>query len=99
MQEPVTMFEDGAEDRRQTNEEKVPEDSRLFRKRYRRPTEAELDLHDRIKDKASELAELLYEVSPINKQMDSDRERGANVQLAIRHLEDCVMRATKGLLG
>lgn len=36
-------------------------------------------------------------VSPIETQPDANRERGANITLAKRHLEDAVYRAVKGL--
>ena len=55
------------------------------------------DLSDRIRAKAEELEALLYEVAPIDKGPVSNREVGANVTLALRHLEDCTMRANKAI--
>jgi hypothetical protein len=77
----------------------TPVKSTLFRKRYRELTSEEIQLHDEIKDKADELAELIRSISPTSLPTfpDENRERGANVQLAIRHLEDCIYRAVKGL--
>ena len=84
-------------DERQTVQTVLNEEHKLFRKRYRQLSPEDVALHDRIKDKADELAALFYEVSPIHTGPDSNRERGANVTLAIRHLEDAVYRAVKGL--
>ena len=69
----------------------------LFRKRYRQLNPDEVALHDQIKDKADELYALFRQVSDIEKGPDANRERGANVTLAKRHLEDAVYRAVKGL--
>ena len=88
---------EGKADERQSDVAQVADEHRLFRKRYRQLNPDEVALHDQIKDKADELYALFLRVSPINVQPDASRERGANVQLAIRHLEDAVYRAVKGL--
>jgi hypothetical protein len=71
----------------------------IFRPRYRQLTADEVNLHDRLKAKAAELAALFYEVAPVHLGPVANRERGANVQLAVRHLEDAVYRAVKALTG
>lgn len=74
----------------------------LFRPRYRKLEQAELDLHDEIKAKASELANLFAKI-PRDSRASAGflgglaGNRGANVTLAIRHLEDAVYRAVKAL--
>ena len=84
-------------DERQTTTPVVADEHKLFRKRYRQLNPDEVALHDQIKDKADELYALFLRVSPVNVQQDVSRERGSNVQLAVRHLEDAVYRAVKGL--
>lgn len=81
----------------------------LFRPRYRKLEPHEVDLHDRIKSKASELADLFAEVEtttrgPLPHPADDvigniALNRGANVTLGLRHLEDAVYRAVKALTG
>ncbi|MBO6509732.1 MAG: glutaredoxin [Roseibium sp.] len=88
---------DGNADARQSESDELSDGERLFRNRYRKMTADELALHDQIKSQANEMAELFYQVAPINKGHVPDREKGANVQLAIRHLEDAVYRAVKAL--
>ena len=46
-------------DDRQLQSPVIPDECLLFRKRYRQLTPLEIDLHDRIKDKADELAALI----------------------------------------
>lgn len=93
------LYEGGKSDARQTTRAHLEASEGLFRPRYRKLTEAEIDLHDRIKTQAAVLAALFYEVEPIHAGPSRNRERGANVQLAIRNLEDAVYRAVKGLTG
>ncbi len=82
---------------RQSTAPQLSDEHKLFRKRYRQLSPEEVALHDQIKDKADELYALFLQISPIETQADSNRERGANVALAKRHLEDAVYRAVKGL--
>ena len=84
-------------DARQSGAAEVADEHSLFRKRYRKLSPDEVKLHDQIKDKADELYALFLKVSNIEAAPDSNRERGANVALAKRHLEDAVYRAVKGL--
>jgi hypothetical protein len=84
-------------DERQSAAPVLNDEHKLFRKRYRQLSPDEVALHDQIKDKADELYALFLEVSPIETQPDANRERGANITLAKRHLEDAVYRAVKGL--
>ena len=88
---------EGAPDERQSEEPELNPVFSLFRKRYRQLNPDEVALHDQIKDKADELYALFRQVSDIEKGPDANRERGANVTLAKRHLEDAVYRAVKGL--
>lgn len=88
---------EGAPDERQSEESELNPAFSLFRKRYRQLNPDEVALHDQIKDKADELYALFRQVSDIEKGPDANRERGANVTLAKRHLEDAVYRAVKGL--
>lgn len=82
----------------------------MFRPRYRKLEPHEVDLHDRIKAKAGELAELFAEIdtTPQQNPLPHPAEdvignitlnRGANVTLGLRHLEDAVYRAVKALTG
>ena len=87
----------GTPDARQSEEAEVQPAFSLFRKRYRQLTPDEVALHDQIKDKADELYALFLKVADIESGMSQNRERGANVTLAKRHLEDAVYRAVKGL--
>lgn len=97
---PTSMFEKSDADGRQSDDTKTE----LFRPRYRPLLASELALHDEIKAKASELARLFAQVprhsaSPVeaNYLENLAGNRGANVTLAIRHLEDAVYRAVKAL--
>lgn len=92
-----TLYAADRPDARLADAPKLAEEHRLFRKRYRQLSQDEIALHDAIKDKADELAALFYRISPVHTSPDSNRERGANVALGIRHLEDAVYRAVKGL--
>ena len=51
---------------------------------------SEMALHDKITDQATALAESVLSI-------EASGEASAHVQLAIRHLEDAVYRAVKGL--
>jgi len=101
-----SIYEGGDPDARQ---ERAPELT-LFRKRYRKLQVHELALHDTIKDTADELAHLIGALNPAvhAKLADGTAQRPidpmlgrvcdpANVTLALRALEDCVMRAVKAL--
>ena len=90
------IFEKGQADERQSANAEVKPEHSLFRKRYRQLEAAEVALHDAIKDKADELADLIQQVGG-NASPHPSREVGANKQLAIRHLEDSVYRAVKAL--
>ena len=87
----------GTPDERQSDQAALAPEHSLFRKRYRQLSPEEVALHDQIKDKADELYALFLKVSNIEVGQDPIRERGANVALAKRHLEDAVYRAVKGL--
>ena len=93
----TNVYADGKVDERQGAAPQLADEHKLFRKRYRQLSPEEVALHDEIKDKADELYALFLKISPIETQADSNRERGANVALAKRHLEDAVYRAVKGL--
>lgn len=93
------LYAGGEGDARQTTRAHLEASEVLFRPRYRKLTEGEVDLHDRIKMQAAVLAALFYEVEPIHAGPSKNRERGANVQLAVRNLEDAVYRAVKALTG
>lgn len=84
-------------DARQLPDSEIPEHAKLFRSRYRKMTPEELELHDEIKAQANVLAQLMYKVAPVHLGPVADKEKGSNVSLAIRHLEDAVYRAVKGL--
>ncbi len=106
----ATLFE-GEPDARQTDAALMAPAHSLFRKRYRKLTDAEVALQDAIKDEADDLAKLIGALNPTVAERlgivayaadeprwkiagDSDP---ASVTLAIRHLEDAVYRAVKGL--
>ena len=97
----MTHVYEGTPDARQS-ESTHPSPS-LFRKRYKALTTHEVALHDAIKDKADELARLIAEVPMTGANGVRDPleamavNRGANVTLALRHLEDAVYRAVKAL--
>ncbi len=76
------LFE-GEPDARQATDEIT---TTRFRPKYRQLTEAELDLHDRIKNKAVELEALFNEVPPSRYQ-----------SLAMTALEEAVMWEIKAL--
>lgn len=102
---------EGEPDARQTDAAAIPDDCKLFRKRYRQLSTEEVALHDAIKDKADELAALIAKVNPPNtgKAFDPNlsQQEGmlrsivenskAHVVISLRHLEDCVYRAVKAL--
>ena len=100
------VFE-GAPDARQTASEALAAETMLFRPRYRQLSESEVALHDRIKAKAAELAALFVEIDTTTREPLPSAgiqplrhialNRGANVTLAVRHLEDAVYRAVKAL--
>lgn len=109
------VYEGGQGDARQTDAAAIPDDCKLFRKRYRQLSPEEIALHDAIKDKADELAALVAEVNTMLNQRTKGpapvhgtgsahamlsnvaNNQGANLTLALRHLEDCVYRAVKAL--
>lgn len=78
--------------------------AKLFRKRYRKLEPDTMALHDAIKEKADELAELFARVQAgLPKSASSGflsnlaDNQTATVVLALRHLEDAVYRAVKAL--
>jgi hypothetical protein len=85
------------------------EKTELFRPRYRELTAQELQHVDRIKAKASELAYDIALIDGTPVPTDKTRaaadamiegmngNRGANVTISLRHLEDCVYRAIKAI--
>lgn len=77
---------EGQPDARQAQTPQVPESR--FRPRYRQLSQGEIDLHDAIKDKAEELAQLYERVFP-----------GRYRALGITALEESVMWAVKELTG
>jgi len=108
------VYQDGQGDARQTDAAAIPDDCKLFRKRYRQLSTEEVALHDAIKDKADELAALFAKVKlspqppttpppgleggePAARLYVLANNQGANVTLALRHLEDAVYRAVKAL--
>ena len=111
----TNVYEGGQGDARQTDAAAIPDDCKLFRKRYRQLSTEEVALHDAIKDKADELAALVGKVTdmigarpkgaaPVHGVGTGHallssvaNNQGANVTLALRHLEDCVYRAVKAL--
>ena len=96
----MNVYEKGEADARQSEGTPAPS---LFRKRYKQLSAEEVALHDAIKDKADELARLIAGVMPPaaprtgNVLDDMALNKGANVTLALRHLEDAVYRAVKAL--
>lgn len=108
--EMSNVFENQVGDARQTDAAAIPDDCKLFRKRYRQLSPEEIALHDAIKDKADELAALIARInnppSPEKRRPNPGAEsvlfsiadnNYAHVVLALRHLEDCVYRAVKAL--
>ncbi len=101
---------EGEKDARQTDAAAIPDDCKLFRKRYRQLSAEEVALHDAIKDKADELAALIAKVDPAQGKpfdpnltqqqgmlMSLTQNNKAHVVISLRHLEDCVYRAIKAL--
>ena len=99
----MNVFKDQAGDARQTNQAALPAEASLFRKRYRQLSADEVRLHDAIKDKADELAQLIASIrtaAPVQGASILENvatNPGANVTLALRHVEDAVYRAVKAL--
>lgn len=104
------VYEGGQGDARQTEAAAIPDDCKLFRKRYRQLSPEEVALHDAIKDKADELAGLIARInnppSPDKRKPNPGAEATlfsiadnnyAHIILSLRHLEDCVYRAVKAL--
>jgi hypothetical protein len=100
----MNLYEGGQADARQSDAAAPPPS--LFRKRYKKLTDYEIALHDAIKDKADELARLIQLVPqhtgdgvapPADPLERLAVNRGGNVTLALRHLEDAVYRAVKAL--
>lgn len=103
------VYEGGKGDARQLAVAQIPDDCKLFRKRYRQLSPDEVALHDAIKDKADELAGLIAQIDSPPKVVNAPtgtpaftlgfvaNNNGAHVTLAFRHLEDCVYRAVKAL--
>jgi hypothetical protein len=106
----ANVFQDQP-DARQADPGGPAPDASLFRKRYRTLTEEEVALHDRIKDQADALAGLIAQIIYANRKVENPMRagsaeamiftmatnQGANVTLALRHLEDAVYRAVKAL--
>ena len=102
----ATVYE-GEPDARQTASDTLPAGATLFRARYRQLTDAELLVHDMIKDQADKLACTIGLLNPdVARRLcvnmgDASGALGhrdpANVTLALRHLEDAVYRAVKAL--
>lgn len=100
------IFE-GKTDVRQTDAAELDPAHSLFRKRYRALTPEEIALHDKIKDKADELAALFCQVGAIrdkvigfvdwSKPATIKRSPAYDVVEGIAHLEDAVYRVVKSL--
>lgn len=81
----------------------------MFRPRYRKLEPAEVEQHDEIKAQADKLAHLIARIDTTTRAPLTHPgqdvlthialNRGANVTLALRHLEDAVYRAVKALTG
>lgn len=104
----MNVYDNGQPDERQTDESALAPQHSLFRKRYRQLSAEDVALHDAIKDKADELAVLIAEVALRRPEAPRTAGRqsilanvgenqGANVTLALRHLEDAVYRSIKAL--
>lgn len=104
------VYEGGQGDARQTDAAEIPDDCKLFRKRYRQLSPEDVALHDAIKEKADELAALIAQIDNPPKQTNSGvrgtpaallsgiaNNNGAHIVLSLRHLEDCIYRAVKAL--
>lgn len=98
----ANVFENGEGDARQGGDIRPS----LFRPRYRKLSDEEVALHDKIKAKADELAALFEQVDvsprPDNASADGilvtlSQNRGGHIVLGLRHLEDAVYRAVKAL--
>ena len=105
-----TNVYEGQADARQLAADAIPDDCRLFRKRYRALSPQEIALHDAIKDKADELAALIAQIDTVCPELPNFEPGSAQYKLAhmasnataheilaLRHLEDCVYRAVKAL--
>ena len=90
----TNVYQDGKADARQ--DEGAPPPS-LFRKRYRQLDPAEVALHDELKAKADELLALINKAGAPCSTYDLSVERERNRIEAVKHLEDAVYRAVKGL--
>lgn len=102
---------EGAIDERQadTTQPNQTAGDMLFRRKYSALTPEEIDLHNRIKDKASELADLYAEVERHVKRKHGESNRTgdfigdlannltAHIVLGVRSLEDSVYRVVKAL--
>lgn len=96
------IYEGGEGDVRQSDDADLKPS--LFRNRYKKLSDEEVKLHDAIKAKASELAELIESIpgganSHLPSQMIAHLagNKTANKVIALRHLEDAVYRAVKAL--
>lgn len=96
------VYEGGESDARQSDDAELT--PTLFRTRYRKLNQEEVDLHDAIKKKADELAALIESIpgganSHLPSQMVAhlSGNKTANKVLALRHLEDAVYRGVKAL--
>jgi len=87
-----TIFQ-GTPDARQAATSPAP-DAGPFRRRYRPLNDAEVNFHDRLKDKATELWALYDELLSENGLADG---AARDIALAKTHLEDSVMRAVRAL--
>lgn len=100
----MNVYEDGKADVRQSDAPDVKPEHSLFRKRYRQLSPEEVKLHDAIKDTADKLALLIEKVGDTTNMERRpgligavSSNQGANLTLALRHLEDAVYRAVKAL--
>ena len=82
----ATSLFDGTPDSRQSDSTMLSKAEQLFRPKYRKLESEEVELHNAIKEKALELAQLMLKV-----------KETPHTQLAIQHLEDAVYRIVKGL--
>lgn len=94
-EQPTNVFVNGQGDVRQTD---APRSFGLFRNRYRKLNPDEVVLHDRIKGKADELADLFGAVLARDfPTSEVHAEADRNFRMALEHLEDAVYRAVKAL--
>lgn len=95
------VYEGGEGDARQSDDTELA--PTLFRTRYRKLNQEEVDLHDAIKKKADELATLIVSIPSPEQPRSSNllvslaEGKAANKTLALRHLEDAVYRGVKAL--